>query len=84
MIACIWDFNGINSLEIAKHFEKHIKEFILIKNIHNIKTGYQSKNIHSFVWCVSNKENLTLIIELLKPKYFLAQENFKDFGILIT
>jgi hypothetical protein len=84
MIACIWEYFGKDSNGIAKHFEKHLKDFIAIKNIQNIQTGTEIKgDIQSFVWCAGNKEELTLIIELLKPKHYLQKENFKDYGIFI-
>ena len=82
MIACIWEYFGKDSQGTAEHFEKHLKEFIKIKNVKNTYTGLQSKKeIQSFVWCAGKKEDLTLIIEFLKPKHFLTNEHFKDFGI---
>jgi hypothetical protein len=84
MIACIWDYFGKDSKGTAEHFEKHLKEFIAIKNIQNTKTGIQAnENLQSFVWCTGNREDLTLIINLLKPKHYLPKENFSEFGILI-
>ena len=84
MIACIWDYFGKYSKGTAEHFEKHLNEFIKIKNLQNIVTGTQSKkDIQSFVWCAGNKEDLSLIIELLKPKHYINKENFNEFGINI-
>ena len=61
-----------------------LNEFIKIKNLQNIATGTQSKkDVQSFVWCAGNKEDLLLIIELLKPKHYLNKENFNEFGIHI-
>ena len=42
-----------------------------------------AEHIQSFVWCAGNKEDLSLIIELLKPKHYLNKENFNEFGIYI-
>lgn len=84
MIACIWDYFGKDSKGTAEHFEKHLKEFIAIKNIENIQTGTQTnKYLQSFVWCAGNKKDLTLIIELLKPKHYLQKNDFKEYGIFI-
>ncbi len=84
MIACIWDYFGKDSNGTAKHFEKHLKEFISIKNIKNTQTGIQANgDTQSFVWCAGNKEDLTLIIELLRPKHYLQKDNFNEFGIFI-
>ena len=84
MIACIWDYFGKDSKGTAEHFEKHLKEFIAIKNILNTQTGVQTNGgTQSFVWCAGNKNDLSLIIELLKPKHYLPKENFNDFGIFI-
>ncbi|WP_397600005.1 hypothetical protein [Silvanigrella sp.] len=84
MIACIWDYFGKDSKGTAEHFEKHLKEFIKVKNIQNIVTGTQAnKEVQSFVWCAGNKDDLLLIIELLKPKHYLNKENFNEFGIHI-
>ena len=84
MIACIWEYFGTDSNGTAIHFEKHLKEFIAIKNIQNTQTGTQiNGDIQSFVWCAGNKEDLTLIIEMLKPKHYLKKDNFNEFGIFI-
>lgn len=84
LLACIWDYFGKDSLGTAEHFEKHLKEFIKVKNIQNIVTGTRTnENIQSFVWCAGKKEDLSLIIELLKPKHYLSEEYFKEFEISI-
>ena len=85
MIACIWEYFGKDSKGTAEHFEKHLKEFITIKNVQNTQTGSRANGpLQSFVWCAGNKEDLTLIIEILKPKHYLPKEKFNEFEILQT
>ncbi|WP_186646020.1 hypothetical protein [Fluviispira vulneris] len=84
MLACVWDYYGTDSKGTAEHFEKHLKEFILVKNIEKCVTGVQTdgKN-QAFVWCAGEECSLNLIINNLKPKHFIPKENFSEFGIRI-
>ncbi|APJ04885.1 hypothetical protein [Silvanigrella aquatica] len=84
MIACVWDYYGSDASGTALHFEKHLKEFIQVKHIQNLKTGTQiNGNTQSFVWCAGKKEELTVVIEVLKPKHYIPENNFKEFGITL-
>ncbi|KAB8031078.1 hypothetical protein [Fluviispira multicolorata] len=84
MIACVWDYYGTDSFGTAEHFEKHLKEFIQIRNVLNCTTGVQKNGTtQSFVWCVGNKDSLNLVITYLKPKHFIPKENFIEFGIKV-
>ncbi|BBH54454.1 hypothetical protein [Fluviispira sanaruensis] len=84
MLACIWDYYGIDSKGTAEHFEKHLKEFIHVKNVENCITGVRAdgKN-QAFVWCAGEENSLDKVITALKPKHFIHKEDFTEFGILI-
>ena len=84
MIACIWEYFGTDSNGTAKHFEKHLIQFIAVHCIQNTHTGtIANTNMHSFVWCAGNKDDLLIVINKLKSKHILPQTSFKDFGIHI-
>ena len=81
MLACIWDYYGSSALGTAEHFEKHLLEFISVKNIAIKQTGVVSKDTQAFVWCAGFKTDLELIISILKPKHFIEEKDFENFEI---
>jgi hypothetical protein len=64
----IWDFRGPDALQIAKHHEVHLKEYISADKL-NIKiTGIeQLSEIHSIAYLVVNENEMKPIRDALKP-----------------
>lgn len=64
----IWDFKGPEALNIAKHHETHLKEFIIAeKTAHNI-TGFEVLNEnHAIAYMVVEEFEMKPIRDTLKP-----------------
>lgn len=64
----IWDFRGPDALQIAKHHEIHLKDYISAEKL-NIKiTGIeQLSEIHSIAYLVVNENEMKPIRDALKP-----------------
>ena len=64
----IWDFRGPDALQIAKHHEVHLKDYISAEKL-NIKiTGIeQLSEIHSVAYLVVNENEMKPIRDALKP-----------------
>ncbi len=64
----IWDFRGPDALQIAKHHEIHLKDYISAEKL-NIKiTGIeQLSEIHSVAYLVVNENEMKPIRDALKP-----------------
>lgn len=64
----IWDFRGPDALQIAKHHEVHLKEYISADKL-NIKIiGIeQLSEIHSIAYLVVNENEMKPIRDALKP-----------------
>lgn len=64
----IWDFKGPDALKIAEHHEKHLKEFITIKNTNLNITGHEQLNeMHSIAYMVVTDDEMKPIRDALKP-----------------
>jgi len=64
----IWDFKGPDALKIAEHHEKHLKEFIAIKNTNLDITGFeQLSDMHSIAFIVVTDDEMKPIRDALKP-----------------
>ncbi len=64
-----WDFFGPRAEGIAKHFEEHLKEFLVKNNIKNAVT--QALLLETNSWSVSchcDEEYAPLIQKALRPK----------------
>ena len=67
-IKLIWDFRGRNTLKMAIHYNKHIKEFFELKNIDLIDSGHEIINeIHHISFAIVKKEDVNLVKQALKP-----------------
>lgn len=84
MIACIWDYYGVDCSGTAQHFEKHLNEFIKQKHIKVIQTGTVTKSQQAFVWCAGLQKELEDLILILKPKHFLLEKDFPAFDIILN
>nr|WP_321230899.1 hypothetical protein [uncultured Psychroserpens sp.] len=64
----IWDFRGPDAQKIAEHHEKHLKEFIAIKNTNLNITGFEQINdAHSIAFMVVTDDEMKPIRDALKP-----------------
>lgn len=64
----IWDFKGPDAQKIAEHHEKHLKEFIAIKNTTLNITGFEALNeAHSIAYMVVTDDEMKPIRDALKP-----------------
>ena len=67
-IKLIWDFRGMNTLKMATHYNKHIKEFFELKNIDLIDSGHEIINeSHHISFAIIKKEDVNLVKQALKP-----------------
>ena len=64
----IWDFRGPYGKNTAIHYEKHLREFFIVKKIKLIKSGIEviNESHHSSYVIILNK-NLHTIRLKLKP-----------------
>jgi hypothetical protein len=66
-IKMIWDFRGPDGLEIAKHHQKHLDEFIQIENLDST-TGFQEINeVFAIAYMIVEEKNMILVRDALKP-----------------
>ena len=64
----IWDFKGPDAYKIAEHHEKHLKEYIAIKNTNFNITGFEQLNdLHSIAFMVVTDDEMKPIRDALKP-----------------
>ena len=68
-IKLIWDFRGAQALEIAKHHEIHLKDFILAENLDewNITGFQQLTELHSIAFWVVPESEIMKYRDILKP-----------------
>ena len=67
-IKLIWDFRGPDGAHIAKHHEKHLKEFIAIEKLPLDITGFEVLNdMHAIAWMVVTDEHMIPVRDALKP-----------------
>ena len=64
----IWDFRGPYGKNTAIHYEKHLREFFIVKKIKLIKSGIEviDESHHSSYVIILNK-NLDIVSSKLKP-----------------
>ena len=64
----IWDFRGPYGKNTAIHYEKHLREFFIIKKIKLIKSGIEVINeFHHSYYVIILNENIETIRSKLKP-----------------
>ena len=64
----IWDFRGPYGKNTAIHYEKHLREFFIVKKIKLIKSGIETVNeFHYLAYVIILKENLDKVKLVLKP-----------------
>ncbi|MFY7810915.1 MAG: hypothetical protein ACOVQ2_04205 [Flavobacterium sp.] len=66
-IKMIWDFRGPEGLEIAKHHQKHLNEFIQLEKLDSI-AGFQEINeVFAIAYMIVEEKNMILVRDTLKP-----------------
>ena len=75
-IKLIWDFNGVDSLKTAKHFNIHLEEFLEKEEILFHTTGLGSiSDYHNIAYLVIDKQYIDKIKHALKPqRAFLLED----------
>lgn len=75
-IKLIWDFNGVDSLKTAKHFNIHLEEFLEKEEILFHTTGLVSiSDYHNIAYLVIDKQYIDKIKHALKPqRAFLLED----------
>jgi len=67
-IKLIWDFRGPQAVKTAEHHEKHLKEYMAIKNMGIQITGHTAiSEMHSIAFMVIDENNMLAIRDALKP-----------------
>jgi len=73
-IKLIWDFRSPDAKPIAEHHVKHIKEYIIQKNVDCDITGVEDlSDMYSIAYMVVKEEDMRPIRDVLKPhrgKYY--------------
>ena len=74
-IKLIWDFRGSNTLQMAIHYNKHVKEFFESKNIDLIDSGHEIINGNYHIsYAIIHKKDVNLVKQVLKPHRALLIE----------
>ncbi|WP_411031649.1 hypothetical protein [Spongiimicrobium sp. 3-5] len=67
-IKLIWDFRGPDSLKIAEHHEKHLKEYILMEGLDCNDTGFKSlSELHSIAFMTVDESYMISVRDALLP-----------------
>ena len=68
-IKLIWDFNGLDSLKTAQHFNIHLDEFLVKEDLPFHTIGLDSINdYHNIAFLIINKQHVDKIKHALKPQ----------------
>jgi hypothetical protein len=66
-IKMIWDFRGPDGIEIAKHHQKHLDEYVAIEKI-EATSGYNAVNeVFAIAYLIIKEENMIQVRDALKP-----------------
>lgn len=67
-IKLIWDFRGPDAAKTAEHHEKHLKEYIAIKNLLLEITGFEVINdMYAIAYMVVTDEYMIQVRDALRP-----------------
>ena len=67
-IKLIWDFRGPAAGEIARHHEKHLREYIVAEDLPLNITGYMDfSNAHSIAFMVVEETDMLSVRDALIP-----------------
>lgn len=72
----IWDFRGPDGLQIAKHHQIHLDEFIVAEKLEST-TGFQEINeVYAIAFMIVEEKNMIMVRDALKPhRAELFEEN---------
>jgi hypothetical protein len=75
-IKMIWDFRGPDGLQIAKHHQIHLDEFITAEKLES-KAGFQEINeVYAIAFMIVEEQNMIMVRDALKPhRAELFEEN---------
>lgn len=63
----IWDFKGPDGLQIAKHHQIHLNEFIAAEKLVST-AGFQEINeIYAITFMIVEEQNMIMVRDALKP-----------------
>lgn len=65
-----WDFFGPHAEGTARHFHKHLDEFLVRENIQGCSTGVVGNGEHFAAYCDTPDEHRDVIQRALRPKRF--------------
>lgn len=67
-IKLIWDFRGPTAKEVAKHHEKHLKDYIVAEKLGlNITGNTELSSMHSIAFMVVEEVNMIKVRDALLP-----------------
>jgi|TARA_Y100000385_G_C13057152_1_gene622573 hypothetical protein len=68
-IKLIWDFNGLDSLKTAQHFNIHLEEFLSKEDLPYYTIGVDSiTEFHNIAFLIIDKNYIDKIKQALKPQ----------------
>ena len=72
----IWDFRGPDGLQIAKHHQIHLDEFITAEKLES-SAGFQEINeVYAIAFMIVEEQNMIMVRDALKPhRAELFEEN---------
>jgi len=65
-----WDFFGPHGEGTARHFHKHLDEFLVREKIEGCTTGVVGNDMHFAAYCDTPDEHRDVIQRALRPKRF--------------
>jgi hypothetical protein len=66
-IKMIWDFRGPDGLQIAKHHQIHLEEFITTEKLEST-TGFEEINeAYAIAFMIIEEQNMIMVRDTLKP-----------------
>jgi hypothetical protein len=66
-IKMIWDFRGPDGLEIAKHHQKHLDEFIKLEKLDSRADFQEINEVYAIAFMIVEEKNMILVRDALKP-----------------
>lgn len=75
-IKLLWDFNGVDSLKTAQHFNIHLKEFLGKEDVQFHNIGLDTiGDYHNISYLIIDKQLVDQIKHALKPQRAFLYED---------
>ena len=75
-IKLLWDFNGVDSLKTAQHFNIHLKEFLGKEDVQFHNIGLDTiGDYHNISYLIIDKQLVDQIKHALKPQRAFLHED---------